>query len=445
MVIHSTSRRTVLKGIAGLPLLAGGIGLAGPAGAQEAFDWKKYSGTKIDGLFIKKPANDLLLANLNEFTDLTGITVSPEIIPEQQHRQKLVIEFGSGNPTFDVSELTLMVQKRLAAKGKWFADLKPMINDPALTSPEFDFADFAPGAIETSTQRDGQMDSLPFTLDYFLLYYNKELFEKKNVPLPKSMEEIATAAAALHDPSNGVAGFVARGLKNANVPVWTNFMFGWGEQAVGADGKLNTTSPEAIAAAKLYQTLLKDYGPVGVSGFNFNECQTTFSQGFAAMWLDSTAWARPLESKTTSKIAGKVGYMTIPPGPKGAASGLFSAAIGIARESKKREAAWLFLQWYANKANQVRLLQNGSGSAARISAFKDPNTISGSDLPREYFDTMAKCVEIGRPSLPDVIPVTEFRDTFGIALSNMINGADVEAELKTATEAFQPILEASEK
>ena len=43
-----------------------------------------------------------------------------------------------------------------------------------------------------------------------------------------------------------------------------------------------------------------------------------------------------------------------------------------------------------------------------------------------------------------IIPVTEFRDVFGVALTNMISGADPAAELKKATEAFKPVLEKSE-
>ena len=68
---------------------------------------EKIAGTEIDILFVKKPANEVILAHLNEFKALTGITASPEWMPEQQHRQKLVIEFGSGRPTFDVTELSL--------------------------------------------------------------------------------------------------------------------------------------------------------------------------------------------------------------------------------------------------------------------------------------------------------------------------------------------------
>ena len=41
--------------------------------------------------------------------------------------------------------------------------------------------------------------------------------------------------------------------------------------------------------------------------------------------------------------------------------------------------------------------------------------------------------------------MTEFRDTFGVALTNMLGGSDPAAELKKATEQFRPVLEKSEK
>ncbi|TMH47717.1 MAG: sugar ABC transporter substrate-binding protein, partial [Betaproteobacteria bacterium] len=50
-----------------------------------------------------------------------------------------------------------------------------------------------------------------------------------------------------------------------------------------------------------------------------------------------------------------------------------------------------------------------------------------------------------QPGLPIISPVTEFRDVFGVALTNMINGADPATELKKATAEFQPVLDKSEK
>jgi multiple sugar transport system substrate-binding protein len=133
------SRRHVLGGAA--------AGLAAPfilrseVLGQSTFDWKRFSGAKLDVMLVKNPRSDLLQAHEKEFTALTGIQVSSEQIPEQQQRQKAMIEFTSGRPTFDVCMLALHVQKRLAAKGRWLEDLRPFLNDASLTSPDFDYAD----------------------------------------------------------------------------------------------------------------------------------------------------------------------------------------------------------------------------------------------------------------------------------------------------------------
>ena len=66
------------------------------AQASGAFDWKKFKGEKIEVFLVKSPRGDLLSKYHKEFEDMTGITVGSEMIPEQQQRQKAVIEFNSG-------------------------------------------------------------------------------------------------------------------------------------------------------------------------------------------------------------------------------------------------------------------------------------------------------------------------------------------------------------
>ena len=57
---------------------------------------------------------------------------------------------------------------------------------------------------------------------------------------------------------------------------------------------------------------------------------------------------------------------------------------------------------------------------------------------------MMESAPLGHPCLPDIMPVTEFRDVYGVALVNMIGGADAAAELQKATSAFAPVLAKSE-
>jgi multiple sugar transport system substrate-binding protein len=437
------SRRHLLAGAA--------AGFAAPfvirseALGQSTFDWKKFNGTKLDIMLVKNPRSDLLQSHEKEFTALTGIQVSSEQIPEQQQRQKAMIEFTSGRPSFDVTMLALHVQKRLAAKGKWMEDLRPYLADASITSPDFDFADFAAGAVNFARQADGTLDTMPHFIDFWMVYYNKEMFEQKGVAFPKTMDEMITAAQKLNDPSKGVAGFVSRGLKNANIPVWTSYLLGQGMETVSPTGQLQTDTPEAIWAGEIYKRLNREFAPPGTVGFNWNECQTTFMQGRAAMWLDGIGFATPLEDPTKSRIVGKVGYGVTPPGPKGHHSALFGDGLGISRTSTKKQAAWLYVQFMCNKGNQLAMLKAGAGAPGRASALGSPDAQTGSRFNKEYFDCLAASGKIARAGLPQIIPVTEFRDVFGVGLTNTLSGADVATELKKATEAFKPVLEKSEQ
>jgi len=68
-----------------------------------------------------------------------------------------------------------------------------------------------------------------------------------------------------------------------------------------------------------------------------------------------------------------------------------------------------------------------------------------SPFGQEWLKTLLASVKIARPGLPEIVPVTEFRDVFGIALTNMIGGADPATELRKATETFAPVLQQSLK
>jgi multiple sugar transport system substrate-binding protein len=438
-------RRRLLQAGTGAAALGALPGASLLAAAQGSFDWKRFKGEKIEILLVKSPRGDLLTKYHKEFQDLTGIEVGSEMVPEQQQRQKAVIEFNSGNPSFDVIALSYHVQKRQFAKNNWLTDLRPYINDKSMAAPDLDFPDFAKGGLNYAVESDGRVMSLPLNLDPWVVYWNKELFAAKGVAYPKSFPEMIDAAAKLNDPSKGVAGFVGRGLKNANVPVWTSFLLGYGGTFMDAKGKLLTDSPEAIEAAKMYQTLLAKSGPQGVAGFNWNEAQSLFLQGKAAMWLDGIGFAQPLEDPTKSRIAGKVGYGVMPPGPKAQVSALFGDGEGISTYSKKKGPAWFYIQWASNKANQTRMLQAAAGAPVRNSAYAAAQQSSDFKAPKEWVECMLKSAAIAQPGLPVIAPVTEFRDVFGVALTNMINGADPAGELKRATAEFQPVLDKSEK
>src|SRR5947207_7552807 len=159
MAHFGPTRRSLLQGT----LAASALSFTGfPARAEP--QWKKYAGTKLEVILAKGPRGDNLQKNIKEFTDLTGIQVESEQIPEQQQRQKVVIELTSGKPSFDVVHLSYHVQKRQFEKAGWLANLSPFMKDPALADPTLSESDFSAAGLQYARNDKGELLSLPWSV-----------------------------------------------------------------------------------------------------------------------------------------------------------------------------------------------------------------------------------------------------------------------------------------
>ncbi len=434
-------RRQVLASTAVLAAPA----ILAKANAQSAFDWKQFKGQSIEVNYQLSPRGDLVRNHIKEFEELTGIKAGFEQIPEQQQRPKVAMEMATGHPGFDVVNVGMHVQKRLVESAKWMEDLRPFIADKSLTNPDFDMGDFSAPSMKVATGSDGKINVIPNNQDLFIVFYNKELLAEKGFKAPpKTYDEMYTMAKAMTDPAKGIAGFVGRGLKNANVVLFDNILLGFDQETVSADGKtLLTDTPAAIEAATWYQKIMKDCGPAGNIGFNWNECQTTFMQGRAAMWWDGIGFSAPLLDKTKSRIVEKVGFAPVPAGPKAHNCATFIEGIGIPANAKNKKAAWLFVQWITGKGMMNEQLRAGAGTPPRLSCYAREDIVKSSAFPKEWFETTGISLKLARSGLPVIVPVTEFRDTIGTGLTNIVGGADPATELKKATAAFQPVLDKS--
>ena len=123
----------------------------------------------------------------------------------------------------------------------------------------------------------------------------------------------------------------------------------------------------------------------------------------------------------------------------------YGDGIGVAQASKKKEAGYLYCQWAVSKVMGARLLQIGGGVPFRSSILNDNGVRQGVKMPAEWLQSVIDSAKISKLGLPVIIPVAEFRDIIGAAVTATLAGADPATELKKATAQFRPILERSEK
>ena len=413
------------------------IGVTASALAQARFSWQQRKGDTLSALVVKSPWSDYLQAKITEFETMTGIKVTLSVLPEQQSRQKLAIDFASGGATTDVFDTSLHVEKARFSKAGWYEDLTPYLANKTLSDPRFRYSDFFASAKEVVKAKNGTIVAMPYKVDAQILFYRKDLFEAKGLKVPTTLPEFDAVARALHDPPR-VYGYAARGLKNANVFTIAFPMQYFKGQFVDASGKAALNTPNAVKALTWYANALKTYAPPGVVSFNWPEVLGQFQQGNLAMFNDGIGFATQLEDPTRSKVVGKVGYAVLP----GRLAPTTANGLAISPRAKSKEAAYLFLQWATSVAFNKGLVE-ANITAPRASAWNTAANQPLKTIPwaQTYFDAL----KVGKPAFPEISAVTELRDVYGIAIVQALGGSDPATVSQGANEQLQQILDTTEK
>lgn len=408
--------------------------------ADKEFDWKQFKGETLNMVFIKHPWATAAEQALPEFTELTGIQVNWEDLPEIQGRQKLVVEFAGGGGNLDLIDTSLHVEKIQFSKSGWYLPLNDLLKDKKLVSPELNWDDMAQPAKEACTLRDGTIIALPFMTDVSIMAYRKDLFEQKGIKPPQDHQELEAAIKALHNPPT-TYGWVVRGLKNANMTQWPCQFFNFGGKYTDDTGKKATIDgPGGEESVDFYTRMNREYGPPGVVNFNWYETTAAFMQGQVAIMEDGINFFTQYEDESKSKVKGKVGYMLVPKGPGGQFPPTYTSAIAISSKTKKVGPAFLLAQWLTGKTMGIKAQLAGVG-VARLQTWDDPQVKAAQKMPADWIEAFKQGLQKGKPGLPEIAAVTEYRDNVGALLQQAIETGDVKNTVKQMNAAFQAILD----
>ncbi|MCW5708307.1 sugar ABC transporter substrate-binding protein [Shinella sp.] len=410
--------------------------VAASAFAQDAD--QPYKGTRLAVLMEGHPTTDGIQALLPEFTAATGIEVELEVVPESDITAKMLLEFSSGSGRYDVVQNNIIYIPGFLKAG-YIAPLDELAGKfPA----DYDKADFVPGYLNTNIV-DGKLYGLPVYGESTFLMYRKDLFEEYGIAPPKSFGEVTAAAKTIKEKSNGaVAGITMRGAQGIqNVYVWAGWLWGYGGEFITADGKSALGTDEAAASLDAFAGVLRDYGPVGVANFGWEENRVLFQQGKAGMTMDATVNGAFNEDPSISSVVGKVGYVPVPVETdtlKGGSSSLAVHSLYISEASQNKEAAWLFASWATAKEQQIK-----SFALAPNSGVTSLAALNSEEFAKRYGafkDAMLASINAGNPQyLPTVEAANEVINNAGIAVSKVLAGTasakDALAEANAANDA----------
>lgn len=271
------------------------------------------------------------------YTAETGVELNWVSLEEGVLREQVTSDTATGGGQYDIINIGMQEAPIWGAAG-WI--------EPLNFSESYDVDDILP-AMRNGLSHEGQLYAAPFYGESSMVMYRKDLTDAAGVSIADndSWDNVKAAAAAIHDPDNGVYGACLRGKPGwgDNMAFITTVVNSFGGAWFDADYRPVLDSPEWNAAINFYVDLLSNYGPPGSEGNSFNEILALYNEGKCGMWIDATIAASFLD------VDG-VAYAQSPnAGNPVGANWLWAWAMAIPAGSPNAEAAGKFIEWATSK------------------------------------------------------------------------------------------------
>ncbi|MEH3155571.1 MAG: extracellular solute-binding protein [Gordonia paraffinivorans] len=451
------SRRDMLRamGVAGtaaaaVPIL-GACGIGGrvsePNGASAvtgAFDWKSQKGQTLSILQTPHPYQLSYQPLLAEFTELTGIEVKVDLVPEADYFTKLNTELAGGTGKHDCFMLGAYFIWQYGPPG-WLEDLGPWIANSAATNAEYDFDDIFEG-LRQSTRWDFELGNpigsggqwaIPWGFENNVVAYNKAYFDRRGIKLPTTFDDFIQLATDLTDRSENRYGIATRGSKSW-ATIHPGFMTQYTREGAvdyrvqGSDLIAEMNRTKAVDFTKKWIEMQKAAGPTSWTTYDYPQATGDLGDGTAMMVYDADSATYPKNKPGASKEAGNLGWYPGPAGPDGNyRTNLWTWSWAMNARSKRKPAAWLFMQWATGKDSMNKAVEGGIyADPVRKSVFDTTFKRIAADQAGylETFETV-----IGSSKI-QFTPQKKFFDTtkdWAVALQDIYGGDDAQSRLNS--------------
>jgi len=311
---------------------------------------------------------------ITEYEKEHNVKIETEILNPDQYREKLKV-LASSNELPDIGMTWSDGFIKPYVEGNMLAPLDDIVDGDA------DLKDaFIPG-VKESYAVDGKTYGLPLELNISYVFYNKEIFKKYNLEVPKTFSEYKKVVKTLAD--NGVVPATV-GAKDG----WpASFWFMYLADRIGGPtiltdvikGKAKMDDPAIVKAAEEVQNLVDMGGFVkGSSALSNDDAKGYFMNEQAAMFLTAT-WELP--NYTTSpdvkqEFKDKIGYFKFPTyeGGKGTSINSYVGGPGVglfvAKDSKVQKEAKDFVGYLVKRWGEKSVTDAGVIPATKVDTSK---------------------------------------------------------------------------
>ena len=270
-----------------------------------------------------------------------------------------------------------------------FADLTVPLDD-RIKADKFDIDAFDPSIVK-GLSRNGKQFALPYDFGPWVLYYNRDMFEKAGLPLPQpgwtEADFLRDAKALTRD---GAFGFAV-----SEPDAFMVFARSKGAQFLDAKGQLDLNNAGMKNAFAQYVALVsKDkVAPLlPASGVQSSSVANgRFTSGNVAMYVDGPWQVLNIRKKATFTV----GMAPVPVREAGSISLSAGSGFGISTTSTHKDEAWKAIQVMTGQEAEQYLAEAGRAFAAR------------KDFQKYWYDVAATGVVGAREALPAALKTAE--------------------------------------
>jgi multiple sugar transport system substrate-binding protein len=231
----------------------------------------------------------------------------------------------------------------------------------------------------------GSRNGIPFGVSGNLLFSRKDVLQKANITVPKTWEELSTAAEKVtKSPLYGM-GFALSNVGDGNLQV--SVLQSWGGRIASDDGKTCTLKSDATKTYLQWVTdaYKKGLFPPGCTTWDGAGDNNAYLAGQAVFIANTGSVAITAKANKDDELVNNTGFSALPSGPKMQISSFGPNVRAIPKGGKNIDAAKALIEYlsnadFLNKYYNVAIYGPVLQNHLKLDAFKDPIHAGLADL-----------------------------------------------------------------
>jgi multiple sugar transport system substrate-binding protein len=284
------------------------------------------------------------------------------------------------------------------------------------------------------------------------MFYREDVFEDLGLEPPTTWDELEAVGETITSETDlyAISPYYQAGNNGQNLYLWSSYLWSNGGDIFDENMNPVFNNAEGLEATERYINLLRDgLAPDGSVQFGEQDARTHFKQGRSAMWIGWWWVYSDFNSGDgVEEVLGNVGFSTVPSWEgEEQVSAVSTFPLGMMESSQNKEAAWEFMKWLSDPANERSIVMDSlneevppeqfSTDVVQVENLRDEEL---NELGDGLFNIGADSFENAQtfPTIPEWPQVSDIIST---AISDIAVGSDVEETLDQAASDVESLLE----